>query len=578
MNSNIQNIKILRAVFLFVLIILSQNAFSQVKQDWVSRFNGVDGEDKANAMTIDNEGNIYLAGYSEGKGTGKDFMTIKYSEKGEIIWSQRFIGIGFAIESEDEARAIVTDGKGNVYVTGHTSMGRAGIEFCTIKYNAKGQEEWINYFSGLGNIEDSYDEATSIATDGNGSIYVTGNSIGDNGSDICILKYDESGNQVWASLFDGKANGNDYAVSVKADKQGFVYVAGTTEGGNTSKDYFVAKYSKSGEQEWVQTYNGIDRNLLINDDEVSALEVDESGNVYVTGYSYGGITGKDFLTIKYNSSGQIVWVSRIDNSQMPISLLFDDEAKALAVNSSGDVYVTGKTSNSQSGSDYFTVKIGLKGQKLWAKLFNSETIDPSLDGAEALVLDSKGNIYVTGYINDEQPFSDCGNERGIDFCTIKYTTSGEQKWIKDFNGSGGIGNNDDIAKGILINGSGNLYVMGESMGSEETKLDFCLVKYSEDFPTSIIDSNIKQSFELYDNFPNPFNPSTKISFNVSVVSNVKLTIYDISGREVSLLENSILQPGKYQYQWNASQFASGTYFYKIQASDFVMTKKMTLIK
>ncbi|MEO8211376.1 MAG: SBBP repeat-containing protein, partial [bacterium] len=569
MNRNIKNIKIkiLRAVFILALIILSQNAFSQLKEDWVSRYNGFDGDDKAEAMAIDKEGNIYLAGYSEGKGTGKDFLTIKYSDKGEVIWSQRFAGIGFATESEDAAKAIVADDNGNVYVTGYSSLGRAGVDFCTIKYNAKGHEEWVSYFSGLGNIEDSYDEATSIATDGGGSIYVAGNSTGGaNGSDICILKYDESGNQVWASIFNGTANGNDYAVSVKADKQGFVYVAGTTEGITTGKDYFTAKYSKSGDPEWVETYNGVEKKFLINDDEASALDVDGSGNVYVTGYSYAAITGKDFCTVKYNSAGKIEWVSRIDNSEkMPISLLFDDEAKAIAVSTSGEVYVTGKTSNAQLGSDYFTVKIGSKGKELWRRLFNSETIEPSLDGAEALALDRKGNLYVTGFINDEQQISDCGNERGIDFCTIKYSPAGEQKWVKDFNGSGGVGNNDDIARAILINRSGNIFVMGESTG-ELTKKDYCLIKYSESVITSeTSDLNVMEPFKLNDNFPNPFNPTTKISFNIPIVSNVKLSIYDISGREVSLLENSVLKPGKYQYEWNASQFASGTYFYKIQA-------------
>ncbi len=98
-------------------------------------------------------------------------------------------------------------------------------------------------------------------------------------------------------------------------------------------------------------------------------------------------------------------------------------------------------------------------------------------------------------------------------------------------------------------------------------------------------SNIPQSFSLSQNYPNPFNPVTKIKFQIPVAplsfgegQGVRLVIYDALGREVAVLINEQLSPGKYETEWDASSFPSGVYFYKLTAGDFVDTKKMVLIK
>lgn len=93
-----------------------------------------------------------------------------------------------------------------------------------------------------------------------------------------------------------------------------------------------------------------------------------------------------------------------------------------------------------------------------------------------------------------------------------------------------------------------------------------------------VNTEIPQEFALRQNYPNPFNPSTSIKFDVPVLSNAKLSIYDVTGKELAVLVNQELQAGSYEYNWNASQFASGIYFYRIKAGSFVQTKRMVLIK
>lgn len=98
-----------------------------------------------------------------------------------------------------------------------------------------------------------------------------------------------------------------------------------------------------------------------------------------------------------------------------------------------------------------------------------------------------------------------------------------------------------------------------------------------------IDSKIPGKFSLLQNFPNPFNPATKIKFDIPFAGNVymrsvQLKIFDILGKEITVLVNQQLQPGSYEVEWNASNNSSGVYFYKLTSGNFTNTKKMLLVK
>ena len=96
--------------------------------------------------------------------------------------------------------------------------------------------------------------------------------------------------------------------------------------------------------------------------------------------------------------------------------------------------------------------------------------------------------------------------------------------------------------------------------------------------SSVGDSGPERSYLLSQNYPNPFNPVTTISYNLPVAGNVSLKIYDILGKEIADLVNRELPAGRYSVKWDASKFVSGLYFYRIQAANFIQTKKMILLK
>lgn len=95
---------------------------------------------------------------------------------------------------------------------------------------------------------------------------------------------------------------------------------------------------------------------------------------------------------------------------------------------------------------------------------------------------------------------------------------------------------------------------------------------------NVISSIVPDRFDLKENYPNPFNPITKIKFDVAKTQNIKITVYDASGRIVEDIVNERLQPGSYETSFGGSDYSSGVYFYKMETQDFVMSKKMLLIK
>ena len=202
-------------------------------------------------------------------------------------------------------------------------------------------------YNGPANDEE---EAHAITVDTSGNVYVTGHSVGSGTQeDYATIKYNASGTEEWVTSYNGQANLNDHATAIAVDASGNVYVTGLSVGSGTQEDYATVKYDSSGQQQWVARYDG-PANL---NDDARAIAVDGSGNVYVTGFSIGLGTGFDYATVKYDSAGQEQWVVRYNG---PANL--DDDAYAIAVDASGNVYVTGySTVDAITGqTDYTTIK------------------------------------------------------------------------------------------------------------------------------------------------------------------------------------------------------------------------------
>src|SRR5439155_4755192 len=139
---------------------------------WTNRYDGPgNGNDFAQAIAVDSSGNVFVTGYSTDSIGNEDYATIKYSNAGVPLWTNRYDG---PANGEDRPSAIAVDGSGNVFVTGESgNPDYQFLDYATIKYSSLGVPLWTNRYDGPGNNQDS---AYAIAVDSSGTVFVTGRS------------------------------------------------------------------------------------------------------------------------------------------------------------------------------------------------------------------------------------------------------------------------------------------------------------------------------------------------------------------------------------------------------------------
>ncbi len=554
---------LLCSIFLIHNISYPQN----VTEEWVARFTGEGGlgSDQAHDIAVDKSGNVYVTGGSEIQGQLFDFVTVKYNPGGQELWTAEYNGPD---DRSDISSALTVDDAGNVYVTGSSRVIEDGIEhpdFLTIKYNSDGIEQWVARYGGP--ADRGFDAAEDIVVDAEGNVYVTGRSVGiSNDMDYATIKYNSEGVEQWVARYGGIEQGDDQAIALAVDNGGNIFVTGFSQQdtASTNRDYVTIKYTSNGQEQWTAVYS------TPGDDEPGDLVIDNSGNVYVTGKSNIASTGEDYLTVKYNFSGEEQWAARYTGLNTSQS----DRGKALAVDDDGNVYVTGGSYGGVAGgfSDYATVKYNSDGVEQWVTRYSHS--NPGIDEAVSIAIDEEGNVYVGGFSQSETL---------NDYAVIKYNANGEEQWVARYNGSANL---NDMIAAIVVDEQNNVYVTGTSRGTGTVE-DYVTIKYSQKTSSAqTISSEIPDIFTLSQNYPNPFNPTTKISWQSPVGGWQTIKVYDLLGREIATLVDEYKPAGSYAIEFDASKFSSGIYYYQLGVFDpstgsgksFVQTKKMMLIK
>ncbi|OVE79593.1 hypothetical protein BVY01_02090 [bacterium I07] len=518
--------------------------------------------DTANTMTVDQSGNVFVAGSSHDVDQVDDYVIVKYDGSGVEKRILRFDGGNTGI---DRMTDFTSDDLGNVYVTGISSGERRG-NFATTKYNTDGAVEWTANYR---RSDDSDNDPAAIIADDTGNVYVTGRSrdfnLSNNRPDYVTVKYNSSGFEEWAvrsNIISGR-NIRNAPVALAVDHFDNVYVIGSSVGLGTNEDYTTIKINAAGEEQWLVRYNGPGN----GNDRVVGLVVDKSGNVYVTGMSWSVESNYDYTTLKYNVSGLEQWASRYDG---PASST--DRVSGLIMDDSGNVYVTGKSWAEGTKEDYATIKYDSSGNELWVARYNGT--DNGADTGIDIGIDETGNVYVTG--------SSWSDDTGFDYVTVKYNASGNELWVTRYDGP--LPKSEDVPSSLVIDGEGYIYVAGSSAGRGESM--FTTIKYTQsgtlvqEYSTP---GDIPIEFTLHQNYPNPFNPKTRIQYSIPVTSEVKLEIYNVLGEKVATLKDDISQVGLHSANWtglddSGQEVSAGVYIARLQAGSFNQSIRMLLLK
>lgn len=316
-----------------------------------------------------------------------------------------------------------------------------------------------------------------IAVDTLGHVYVTGHTAGnlvdangdpvDNagGEDIATLRYDLVGNHLWTRLLGTAAT--DRGFDLAADPQGNVYVTGFTNGdlpdeegkpidNAGGEDVFACKYDSAGKRLWTRLLGSA------SDERGHGIAVGPGGNVYITGYTEGDLDpddgidnagDKDIFIAKLDSAGKRLWTTLLGSSGY-------DEASDIAIDSAGNLHITGTTYGSLDGNpnrgdgDYFISKHDRDdGSALWTIQDGSTASDVG----RGIAVDSNGNGYIVG--RTWGSIGDSPKRGNADFFIAKYDKNGSAQWSKN------DGSSDyDHGEAIAVDAHGNTYVAGNTAG------------------------------------------------------------------------------------------------------------------
>jgi len=412
--------------FAVAFVACSLGLDAQVSTTWIARYSGpTNTQDFPRAMAVDAAGNAYIAGVQSPESTPR-LVTIKYGPSGAQAWVNTRGATGLIEYATD----IGVDATGNVYVYGYTGTS-VQSDLVLFKFNSAGVQQWMRTFDGA-----ITDYAAQMTFDSAGNIYLTGVAVPTfSPSTFLTLKYDSAGNLIWSRAYAGVGgvSAGDFSGAVVVNSSGQVYVTGVSfppDGAST----FTIKYDSDGTFLWSAAHP--------SSTYVQRIALDGLGNVYV-GASGRGSGIPELLVLKYSATGALLWTGTYRGVSQ-----FSDNLSDIAVDSSGNVYLTG-LSPGAAAHDIVTVKFNANGTRQWISRYNNEAAN-STDVPRGIAVDSTGSVCVGGYTY--------GNGSQHDFLALKYDANGNQKWVFTYDQEG----SPDFLYDFALSVSGDVFLTGSA--------------------------------------------------------------------------------------------------------------------
>ncbi|HMQ47904.1 MAG TPA: SBBP repeat-containing protein [Saprospiraceae bacterium] len=329
--------------------------------------------------------NLYVAGSTINQYGKYDLTLTKYNSSGQVQWSSTY-----NVASNDGnvlVGDLALDNSLNILVTGSVYKDSINhYDVFTVKFNSSGTKQWDKLYNGSASY---YDGGVALAIDGFSNIYVSGGATNSGNSvDMVCIKYHSNGTQLWAQNID---SGNHLYDA------GAILVL---TGGAFGTYIEIKGVLQQSLTEWSvgsvllhRTSGTVSSSITVSEeaemDEIVDMAVDDANNLYISGYEDTGSNGLDFITIKLDESLEVVWEKIYDGNAHE-----DDRPRAITLDDSGNVYVAGYTTTT-TGKDYTVVKYNASGSEQWVSLYDGDASTD--DEAYDLLADSTGYIYVTGY-------------------------------------------------------------------------------------------------------------------------------------------------------------------------------------
>jgi uncharacterized delta-60 repeat protein len=339
---------------------------------------------------------------------------------------------------------IATDSDGNIYSSGLTPGSIGGNDAFISKQDPAGTLQWQKF---LGSADS--DRYSSVHVDSSNNVYAIGSTDIAFGSAALLVKYNTAGTLQWQRTLS-TASTYSSGVSVTTDSSGNVYYFGQTNIGGAR--FLIVKYNSSGALQWQRTLNGA------STEAGTSITIDSAGNVYAVGYTDSiGPGSVSTVVFKYNSSGTLQW-------QRVIGTTLNEFVTNIAIDSSNNVYFTGRTAEGFGSNQIFTIKYNSSGTLQWQRFLGQGQNE---DG-RGIAVDSSGNIYTFAIMQNT-------GASYLEMMWAKYDSSGVIQLQRQIRGS-----SNDYAVSITIDSQDNLCLLGRTYTSGSGGQDFFIGKVPSD--------------------------------------------------------------------------------------------------
>ena len=531
---------------------------------------------------LDDENSLYLSGYNE----SYDIETSKFLNTGAVGWHKDYQNLGF-----DSGMDLTVDSAHNVYVLGYLFDQISGLNRSVLlRHRAfDGMIEYSNILRvGI------QSEATGIVRDGSGFYYGCGFLTLNSKKDILITKFNYLGDTLWTRTYNNPYyNKDDVATDILIDENNLYVIGYTYNGPFRKNDIIHMILDFDGNITSTLILNGKGTNetstafVIAEITDVPHLQKSRTAAVVISDDPFGG-SGSTMLTYYFKGDivNELLWRSQYNS--LPGS---SNIPTAIAADNSGNVFVTGYTNNrNRSNYDFMTTKYRKQdGSPGWSN--PTHLYYDSLNGNDkaSSIKVSGSRLYVAGTSDSTQYGYYIAGYNQIQATPTKEF---DNVFIPSFNDDGSSSRPMQKAAVVEIDSSGNVYLIAQAWN--ETEAYFAIRKFS---PTGEILYTIDPFENLFRqndsdspglethsnvtsirNYPNPFNPKTRITFSLNERSDVTIRIYDSGGRLVKDLYRGMNEAGEYSVDFDASGLASGVYYSVLTAGNSTVKNRMALVK
>ncbi len=467
----------------------------------------------------------------------------------DLIWSTNYGG-----QYNEEGHSGISTTDNCVAIIGSTfSKGAGEFDFYLLKINMAGDTLWCKTYGGA----DTEYGRDIKQTDDDGYIIVgSTQSYGLGGSDIYLIRTDSYGNKLWDKTYGGVTNDEGWSVEITSD-DGFIICGNTDSYGAGYSDLYLIKTDSLGNTVWTRTFggsggeSGVAVRQLADD---SYIAIGSTGS-FGTGYS-------SIYTVKADSNGDSLWAKTYGGIKA-------DFGSDVEIAFDGSLLLCGWTASYGAGFyDAYLVKIDPDGNFLWSQAYGGAKEDRAYSVQQAMDC----GYILTGIMEGSATSL-------LDIYVIKTDPTGNRIWERTYGGS-----KSDVGRVIFQEPNRDYMLIGHTYSYTSGGSDIYILKISGEATDSPEDPyTVPSGYELAQNYPNPFNMSTRIDFELPRISSVKLTICNILGQTVRDWSYDLIFPGRNSVMWDGRdnygiEIASGIYFYRLTAGEFIETKKMVLVK